>query len=559
MLASIRKSAPNSFGIRSCGNLPRKSFRICTSKTLDLKSFRIRSYSKTLYLLFILNDLGEGLYPERSSLGTFRITTGRRSLPTARRLFPPCILVHLSQNRPRSFRSLEMEESAKLAPVPAEQAVPQSLFLAFPEQAKTLTLLYDISRELTSILDRETLLRRIAERVKKLVNYHVFTVMLWNEMTEMLEGVFAMHYEDTIPARFRVKLGEGITGTAAETRKAIMIPDVRLDPRYIHCETSQGVRSELVVPLLLQDRMIGVLDLESAEPNSFTPEHERLLTTLSAFIAIALENSRLYEEARKNEQRLLAELDTAREIQRQLLPRGAREVPGLDIAASYEPARELGGDFYDFLPYGNGKLALVLGDVSGKGTPAALFGSLAIGILREHVVEHPCPPAEMLKMLNARLFAARLDARFVAMAFALYEADARRLTIASAGAPHPILVREGRAEEIRIEGVPLGLLPEMDYDTYTLDLLPGDLVVFASDGVAESENPQKEEFGNERLLSILSKTSPRDSVEDISGSILLATDQFSGAALPHDDRTLLVLRVHEETAATDFTRMPVIY
>jgi sigma-B regulation protein RsbU (phosphoserine phosphatase) len=454
-----------------------------------------------------------------------------------------------------------MEESAKLAPLPltAEQPVPESLFVSFPEQAKTLTLLYDISRELTAILDRETLLRSIAERVKKLVNYDVFTVMLWNEKTQLLEGVFAMHYEDTIPSRFRVKLGEGITGAAAQTRKTLSIPDVRLDPRYIHCESSQGVRSELVVPLLLQDRLIGVLDLESADPNSFTPEHERMLSTLSAFIAIALENSRLYEEARRNEQRLLGELDTAREIQRQLLPRGAREVPGLDIAASYVPARELGGDFYDFLPYGNGKLALVLGDVSGKGTPAALFGSLAIGILREHVVEHPCPPAEMLKMLNARLYAARMDARFVAMLFALYEADARRLTIASAGAPHPILVRNGRAEELSIEGVPLGLLPEIEYDVYTLDLLPGDLVVFASDGIAESENPQNEEFGTERLSSILAKTSPGDSVEDISGAILLATDQFSGAAPPHDDRTLLVLRVQEETSASDYARMPVIY
>jgi sigma-B regulation protein RsbU (phosphoserine phosphatase) len=454
-----------------------------------------------------------------------------------------------------------MEESTKVAPLPltADAAVPQSLFLTFPEQAQTLTLLYDISRELTAILDRQALLGRIAERVKKLVNYHVFTVMLWNEKTQTLEGVFAMHYESTIPTRLQVKLGEGITGTAAQMRKPLTIPDVRLDPRYIHCETSQGVRSELVVPLLLQDRLIGVLDLESADPNSFTPDHERLLTTLSAFIAIALENSRLYEEARQNEQRLLAELDTAREIQRQLLPRGAREVPGLDVTASYVPARELGGDFYDFLPYGNGKLALVLGDVSGKGTPAALFGSLAIGILREHVVEHPCPPAEMLKMLNARLYAARLDARFVAMAFALYEADVRRLTIASAGAPHPILVRNGKVEDIRIEGVPLGLLPEMDYDTYTLDLLAGDLLVFASDGIAESENPQKEEFGTERLASILSKTSPGDSVEDISGAILLATDQFTGAAPPHDDRTLLVLRVHEETAAADYARMPVIY
>ncbi|GAC1632604.1 MAG: hypothetical protein NVS9B14_06040 [Candidatus Acidiferrum sp.] len=455
-----------------------------------------------------------------------------------------------------------MEESTKLAPAPAiapaNPAVPP-LFLSTPEQAKTLTLLYDISRELTSILDRDALLRGIAQHVKKIVDYHVFTVMLWNERTQLLEGVFALHYDDTIASRFRIPLGEGVTGAAAANRTPIRVPDVKLEPRYIHCESSHGVRSELVIPLLLQDRLIGVLDLESTEPHSFTEEHERLLSSLSAFIAIALENSRLYQDARQNEQRLLAELDTAREIQLQLLPRGAREVPGLDIGASYVPARELGGDFYDFLPYGNGRLAFVLGDVSGKGTPAALFGSLAIGILREHVVEHPCPPAEMLQMLNGRLYAARLDARFVAMSFALYDAASRQLTIASAGAPHPWLVRDGKVEELVIEGVPLGLLPEIEYDIIKVDLQPGDLLVFASDGIVESENPQHEEFGSERLSAILSRVGPNESVEDIAGKILLATDEFSGAAPAHDDRTMLVLRVREETSPADYARMPVIY
>src|SRR6266851_928969 len=150
--------------------------------------------------------------------------------------------------------------------------VPQSLFLTHPEQAKTLMLLYEVSRELTSILDREELLRRVAERVKKIVNYHVFSVMLWNEQAQLLESAFAMRYEDSIPVRLRL-------------------------------------------PLLIQDRLIGVLDLESTEPHAFTPEHERMLSTLGSYIAIALENARLYEEARENERRLRSDLDTAREIQ----------------------------------------------------------------------------------------------------------------------------------------------------------------------------------------------------------------------------------------------------
>src|SRR5262249_6699471 len=156
----------------------------------------------------------------------------------------------------------------------------------------------------------------------------------------------------------------------------------------------------------------------STLPNAFTAEHERMLVTLGSYVSIALENARLYQEARDSEQRLRGELDTAREIQRQLLPTGARGVPGLDLAAAYVPARELGGDFYDFFPYGEGRLGFTLGDVSGRGTAAALYGSLAMGTVREIVADHPCEPADMLALLNKRLHGARLDSRFIAMLFA---------------------------------------------------------------------------------------------------------------------------------------------
>ena len=437
--------------------------------------------------------------------------------------------------------------------------VPQSLFLSHPEQANTLTLLYEVSREITSILDREELLRRVAERIKKIVKYHVFSVMLWNEQTQHLETAFAMCCGDSIPPRMRVPLNIGLTGTAAGERRVLRIDDVTDDSRYIRCESGVTVRSELVVPLLLRDRLIGVLDLESSEPHAFTLEHERMLSTLGSYVAVALENARLYQEARESEQRMRSELDTAREIQRQLLPTGAREVPGLDLAAGYVPARELGGDFYDFLPYGRGRLGFMVGDVSGKGTAAALYGSLAIGTVREIVVDHACEPASMLALLNQRLLAARLDSRFIAMLFAVYDASTRKLTLANAGGPYPLLVRKGQVQAIRLEGVPLGLIPDTQYDETTIDLEPGDVVLFASDGILESENAAQEEFGPERLKEILSAVSQWDSAQVITEQILAATDGHSGAGLaPHDDRTLVVVRVTNETAL-DFSKLPIIY
>ncbi|MGB8474711.1 MAG: GAF domain-containing SpoIIE family protein phosphatase [Candidatus Acidiferrum sp.] len=455
-----------------------------------------------------------------------------------------------------------MEDFSKLASYAIlgdADPVPQSLLTAFPEQAKTLALLYDVSRELTSILDREELLRRVAERVKRIVNYDVFSVMLWNESTQLLESVFGMRYEDSIPTCQRLPLRQGLTGTAAAERRPVRVDDVLADARYIRCETGLDARSELVIPLLLQDRLIGVLDLESIEPRAFTVENERMLATLGSYIAVALENARLYEEARENHIRLQDDLNTAREIQRQLLPHGAKEIPGLELAAAYLPARELGGDFYDFLPYGQGKLAMALGDVSGKGTAAALYGSLAIGTLRELVVSSTYYPADMLQMLNRRMHGARLDARFIAMLFAVYDAAARRLTLANAGGPYPLLVRAGNAQEIRVEGVPLGLFPANEYEETSIELLPGDLVLFASDGILESENAKQEEFGSRRLHALLAAAAPGISANELSEKIIAATDAYSGSgSSPRDDRTLLVLRVTGESAA-DYSKLPVIY
>jgi phosphoserine phosphatase RsbU/P len=437
---------------------------------------------------------------------------------------------------------------------------PSLLTLApVPEQAKTLALLQEISRDFSPNTSHTVLLRTIAERIKRLVNYDVFSVMFWNEEAQLLQTIFAMRYEESIPPRLNLHLHEGLTGSAAGQRATLRVNDVLNDPRYIRSETGIDARSELVVPLLRQDRLVGVLDFESAVPHAFTAEHERMLTTLAPFLAVALENSRLYEEARESQLRLQNDLDTARDIQMQLLPTGAREIPGLDLAAAYTPARDLGGDFYDFLPYGEGKLAMALGDVSGKGTAAALYGALAIGILREHVVVHNCPPAEMLATLNDRLQGGRLEARFIAMLFAVYDAPTRRLTVANAGCPYPLLLRDGQVTELRLEGVPLGLFRGTEYDQEAFDLLPGDVVVFASDGIVESDNSREEEFGAERLAKVLAESVPTDDARVIADRIFAATDAHSGPGwAPHDDRTLLVLRVTDEPS-TDFFRLPIIY
>jgi sigma-B regulation protein RsbU (phosphoserine phosphatase) len=411
------------------------------------------------------------------------------------------------------------------------------------EQARALSLLHEAARELTAILDTEALLRRIAELVKRLADYQHFSVMLWNDETRQLDHAFSLRYDERMKYKNGIPLGYGLCGTAAALRQPIRVANVDLDPRYVSCGHGVPVRSELVVPLLVKDRLIGLVDLESTEYNAFSEQHELILSTLAAHIAVALENARLYEKVRENEQQLGEDLDTAREIQKGLLPHAAPFVPGLQIASAYCPARQLGGDFYDFLHYPDGRLAVAVGDVAGKGAAAALQGSLAVGIWRGHVVEHPCEPAEMLSHLNPHLVQPRLSNRFVALVFGLYDPRSHTLKIANAGFPRPHLVRDGSVEEIQVSGIPLGMLDDSSYHEEEVVLRPGDLVVFGSDGLQESVSGEGEEFGRRMMAATLRKLAA-GTAQEIADGLLLATDRFVRDRERHaDDRTVVVLKV----------------
>ena len=453
----------------------------------------------------------------------------------------------MKTSRSNSSRSAGPDEGllSKTAPVPALVAgVPAAA--AVLEQAPVLTLLYEIGAELTSILDLEALMRAIGTRVKRLIDYDLFNVMLLNPATQRLEHAFSLKYDEHVEVTQTLALGQGLCGTAALERRPIRVERVAEDPRYVMCEIAGGVQSELVVPLLVQDRVLGVLDLESLRPEAFTRDHEQMLSILGSTAAIALENARLYDQLRRAEQRKKQDLERAREVQQLLLPKEMPAVPGLDIAAVYLPAQELGGDFYDFLHYRDGRLAIAVGDVSGKGPAAALLASLGVGILREHAVHQPSPPAEMLADLNGHLQILGGNGRFIAMAFSVYDPATAELCLANAGFPPPLVVRDKRPIPIAVAGVPLGLLPDSTYEMIRLRLQPGDTVVFCSDGVQEQTNATEEEYGNERLISQLASSCATSSAGQIVAAILRSLDDYAAAGAsrePGDDRTIVVLRV----------------
>ena len=224
--------------------------------------------------------------------------------------------------------------------------------------------------------------------------------------------------------------------------KPCRVDDVRSDPRYVEFPNSERVRSELVIPLTLQGRLVGILDLESTKLKAFSAEHERMLEILGSYIAIALENSRLYAASRENELRLKSDLDTARDIQRQLLPQKPARASGNRSVRGLRPCPRTRRRFLRFFPYTTIGLAIAVGDVSGKGTAAALYASMAIGILREHTADHTLPPPELLATMNGRLCASHISPGFVALLLRPFRLDERQLTMSNAGIPRPILVRE---------------------------------------------------------------------------------------------------------------------
>ena len=237
-------------------------------------------------------------------------------------------------------------------------------------------------------------------------------------------------------------------------------------------------RSELAVPLIYQEKVIGVLDLEHTRRGYFTEDHKRILTTLAAQLAIAIENARLYEQIARQEQRLEHDLALARELQFRLLPHSlpkmhASRCPG---EVSFPPALSAAISTISF-PIRCRGCGIAVGDVSGKGAPAAIYAALVSGILRSHAPIEP-GPAEMLSAVNLSLAERRIAAQFVSIIYAVWDDEQRTLLVANSGLPRPIYCHDGKLEFIEATGLPLGLFDEADYDEFNFKAKPGDLFVF---------------------------------------------------------------------------------
>jgi len=412
------------------------------------------------------------------------------------------------------------------------------LYRRIERQNRTMRTLAHLSQEFSSILDLDELLGKIAATIRALINYDAFSIFLVDAEKRVLRHRFSVRYDQRVKLD-NIPLGKGITGAAAESREAVRVADTGQDPRYI--ASHADIRSELAVPLIVQDRVVGVLDVESDRFGYFTEDHQRTLSVLAPQIASSVENARLYEEIAQRERAMEQDLKAARKLQHVLQPRQAPELRGLQVALRARPAREISGDVYDFFDFGDDYAVIVVGDVSGKGAAAALYGALVSGLLRT-LAPRRRSPAVLMQALNETLLERKVDAQYATLLVALWEPRTRKLTMCNAGAEPPLIDRRGALFKPQVEGVPVGLLDAREYEEVEFQTEMGDTVLFYSDGVEDQLNSKGEEYSRARLQKLFLKRGSQPP-QSIANAIFTDLDQFRDDTPITDDQSVVVMRV----------------
>jgi sigma-B regulation protein RsbU (phosphoserine phosphatase) len=422
----------------------------------------------------------------------------------------------------------------------AAAVVNARLFERERHDAEAFETLARIGRDVAALLDLDDLLSRIAQLTRHVVDYRTLGILLMNDETQELEIKVAVQFAEkvTLP---KVPVGQGIVGYAALHREAVVVPDVSKDPRYI--KVVDDVRSEMAVPMLLKDRCIGVFDLESPDLDAFSKRDVEILTLLASQAAVAIENARLYETIKATEARMEMELGFAKRVQAALLPHGLpKKMKGVDVAVSFASARELGGDFHDFLLPDGHTVVVALGDVSGKGYSVFAAELVRGRTFRRRYVPERSSPASVLASINTILHERHLEEYYCTLCYAAFDLKKRTVTIANSGLPYPVRASGDTCGEVEVPGVPLGSFPGVTFNEVTLPLANDDVFVFCSDGASEAMNSRLQLFGTQRLVEVV-RESRALSAREIVQNVVEAVDAHRAGHPPNDDTTIVALRL----------------
>ncbi len=406
------------------------------------------------------------------------------------------------------------------------------------ERYKEINLLYTISQKMASCLDSRGVSRLVIEEALKLINADSASVMLFDEKLKCLTIVEA--FGTAWNSKLSMKPGEGIAGNVFVQGEGQIVNDVRSVPEFI--EGDHPVSSLICIPLKVEEKILGVINISTEEPFQYTAGDLKLATTLATQAAVSIENARLHAEQLERE-RILKELDIARGIQQSMLPQSTPDFQGVDVDAMSLPAKVVGGDFYDFILTTDHRLGLVVADVSGKGTPAALFMALSRALMRSNALQD-FTVSEAVIQTNRMILECTTSGLFVTLFYGLFDAQQHTFRYVCAGHNPPMLYRNATGEVLYLEadGIALGAIDDIDLEEKGVSLSPGDVIVLYTDGVTESINPGEEEFGEERLVEVLKRC------HDLSATALIkkiehAVMEFAENEPQFDDFTLMVAKI----------------
>jgi sigma-B regulation protein RsbU (phosphoserine phosphatase) len=407
--------------------------------------------------------------------------------------------------------------------------------LLYQEQRlKELFLLKSATRKINSILDLDRLLEEIVGDTLQTFGYCRSAILLIDEKTNELEIAAVRGWTTNFHLKGeRFKIGKyGITGHVAETGKTYYAPDVTIDPYYEVSEES--TRSEVDIPLKAHGKLIGVFNIQDQKVNAFNKERIQVLETLAGDISIAIENARLFQKERLEKERMLNELYEARKIQLNLFPKSSPVIRDFKISAAGLPCQEVGGDWYDFIPLKDGRLGIVLADVSGKGMGAALLMSSTRSILRL-LANLTGSPGKVLEQVNEILLNDFPISKFVTMIYAVLDPQNRTLVFANAGHLYPLYINSEYSNYLKTtDGIPLGIT-NGTFSECKVEFSRENRLILYTDGVTEAINNSFEEFGTERLKTHF--TDPSSSIKTIIDEV----KNFSQFNSFSDDFTIIMI------------------
>ncbi len=413
-----------------------------------------------------------------------------------------------------------------------------NLYRAARREARERELLYNVSKTLSSTLDIDEVLKQIIHSIRQVVDCSAGGVFLINEENGDISTVYADGYDDLSDKFIQLKVGQGLIGWVAKSGEPVVVPDVTIDDRYI--TSNSNTLSEMVVPIKIGPRVIGVLNVESTHRNAYDSRSIDVVTAFASHAAVTIERAMMHERILKNKG-LEEQLTIARHIQVTFLPENDPVHKGYDISGVNIPSGEVGGDYYDFISIVENQTGITIADVSGKGIPASLImasyrASLIAEIRNNYGIRTIC------KKVNALLYESLERENYVTAFYGVLDSKNDIFTFSNCGHDQPILLRKDDTMELLQEGgMALGVIPEADYEERPISLRSGDILLMYTDGVTEAEAAGGEQYGTDRLIEIL-KNCRGQSAREIHQSIYKDVKEFASVDFTFDDLTMVVAK-----------------